>query len=413
MRMPDLAFPCCGHDSYPYSSDVHRGAITISHADSTTAATTPTQTDNFSGTPATNIDEIAFQPPLPFHCHWDSCDLSFLDSLAFDEHLLTDHIKPFDPVVPSCISQPQALAPLQVLPTAQQLPTNAVRPTAIGAASELAELTCEWDHCHKQPASPKALFEHLKQDHVNGTEGRHHRCRWLVADAATGKIRPCGLCLTSAEALTKHLTTDHIPTWQKSYVCYWEGCSREDRKPFVQRQKLLRHLVSHTGDRPFACAFAGCKYRCSDATVLRQHERTHTGERPCICTVCGKGFAASTALSVHMRTHTGYKPLKCKHPGCHRRFAESSNLAKHMRSHERSPDGSDAGKSSPEDGNEGDDKVERAIGATSVGNVARNGDDGTSAENTAATKRRRFDADAAKKDRLRHSPCCSDEECAV
>ncbi|BFZ57562.1 zinc-finger protein [Savitreella phatthalungensis] len=261
-------------------------------------------------TPSTPQEEPMFEPPLPFHCHWDRCDLSFFDALQFDEHLLTTHIKPTDTVLPSCA------------PPAPPVPTPSL-------------VACEWDHCHKRPASPKALFEHLKQDHVSVSEGHHHLCRWLVADAVSGKITPCGACLPSAEALTKHVTELHIPTRQKSYVCYWDGCTREHRKPFTQRQKILRHLVSHTGDRPFACPYDGCTYRCSDPLVLRQHERTHTGERPCVCGVCGKGFAASTALSVHMRTHTGYKPLVCKWPGCTRRFAESSNLAKHMRVHER------------------------------------------------------------------------------
>lgn len=209
-----------------------------------------------------------------------------------------------------------------------QAPVPVSTPTQTGFSS--LPLMCNWDDCHVAPTDVPSLFDHVKHDHVEVEE--HHRCKWLVADSY-GNIAPCGLCVGTVEELTKHISEDHIGWRQKEYVCYWQDCDRCSR-PFAQRQKIVRHIVVHTGDKPYRCGV--CGYTCSEEAVLRQHKRTHTGERPFQCTVCHKCFSASTALSVHMRTHTGFKPLTCKFPGCGKRFSESSNLAKHMRIHSES-----------------------------------------------------------------------------
>lgn len=230
----------------------------------------------------------------PFHCHWQQCDLSFLNSLDFDQHFLMQHLQPMK---------------------------------ASSTDASPNSLSCAWDQCVVAPQSVPALFDHVKHDHVEVEQ--HHRCKWLVADQ-TGNITTCGVCLNSAADFTKHITEEHVGSRQKEYVCYWEDCDRCHR-PFTQRQKITRHIVVHTGDRPYKCLY--CDYACSEEAVLKQHQRTHTGEKPFHCSVCHKSFSASTALSVHMRTHTGFKPLTCKFPGCGKRFSESSNLAKHERTH--------------------------------------------------------------------------------
>jgi uncharacterized Zn-finger protein len=283
------------------SWDAH--ALTDWPAHDLSCATEPFQRDQHGlGTPLSltdasiqSSDELMHPPGIqqpdsqvPFHCHWNACDLAFIDATAFDQHFWIEH------------AQQQA---------------------------QQQNLHCAWNDCAAAPLNETALFDHVKHDHVEVET--HHRCKWLIEDA-NGKLGPCGLCLPTVEELTKHITDMHVGSRKKSYACMWQGCEREHR-PFAQRQKIIRHLVTHTGDRPFVCK--ECGYQCSQESVLEQHMRTHTGERPFQCTVCDKAFSASTALSVHMRTHTGYKPLVCKFPGCNKRFSESSNLAKHMRTH--------------------------------------------------------------------------------
>lgn len=149
-------------------------------------------------------------------------------------------------------------------------------------------------------------------------------CRWLCEGI------PCNKNFASPHELSEHVVEDHIGSRKNEYTCLWEGCERNHR-PFKQRQKIIRHLQTHSKNKPFQCVICGTTF--AEQAILKQHMRVHSGERPYECKVCGKRFAASTALSVHLRTHTGEKPLICKYPECGKRFSESSNLAKHMKTH--------------------------------------------------------------------------------
>ncbi|VVT53137.1 uncharacterized protein SAPINGB_P003422 [Magnusiomyces paraingens] len=155
-------------------------------------------------------------------------------------------------------------------------------------------------------------------------------CRWLCEDPETGQTHECGETFADPAALTAHVSEVHVGFRKSQYVCQWAGCSRHSR-PFAQRQKMTRHMQTHTKNKPYRCNICGNCF--AEDAVLRQHMRIHSGEKPFECKVCGKKFTASTALSVHLRTHTGEKPLMCKWPGCGKRFSESSNLTKHMKTH--------------------------------------------------------------------------------
>ncbi|PWN89706.1 hypothetical protein FA10DRAFT_303010 [Acaromyces ingoldii] len=153
----------------------------------------------------------------------------------------------------------------------------------------------------------------------DGTAG--HPCRW----------EGCARSFGTHDALTAHISTVHIGRGRAQYECRWQGCTRGPERSFSQRQKVMRHVQTHTGDRPFRCTV--CARRFSEGNTLAQHMRTHTREKPYVCTHpgCGKAFAVAGSLTIHRRMHTGEKPFECA--WCGRRFAESSNLTKHARIH--------------------------------------------------------------------------------
>ncbi|KAF9966611.1 small nuclear RNA activating complex, polypeptide 3 [Mortierella alpina] len=232
--------------------------------------------------------------PLPQNdhalCLWESCATEQVDSSKLLQHLRADHhIVPASP-------ETEVLRP--------ETRTKSVPPRDQNAS--------------KLTSTTTAVA--AQQD--SGSEEEQHVCRW----------KGCHKSFPNFDSLTCHLSEDHIGTGKSEYMCEWEGCERNGRG-FGQRQKAMRHIQTHTGDKPYQCQL--CRKRFSEANIMAQHMRTHTGEKPFRCPEpgCGREFSISGALTIHRRVHTGEKPFKCKFEGCDKWFAESSNLTKHLRVH--------------------------------------------------------------------------------
>ena len=223
-------------------------------------------------------------------------------SLAILQHLLHDHLGQHS-------APPLSLKGEHLAPSTTSAAAHAPGSLSLSASSE----GVAWSKKRKGSVS-SALCSETEQLF----------CRW----------EGCSCVFDTHAALTDHIETAHVGSGKAEYECRWVGCARHaSGQKFSQKQKVLRHLQTHTGDRPFKCG--QCGKRFSEQNTLAQHMRTHTLERPYVCDHpgCGKAFSVAGSLTIHKRTHTGSKPFVCSFPGCGKAFAESSNLTKHVRTH--------------------------------------------------------------------------------
>lgn len=231
-----------------------------------------------------------------FTCKWDDCNQIFDNDIDLKQHLFTSHLS--------------------------------------NVKSD-NNIYCEWDDCDFITSDADKLLQHLPRHTTEATKLTEsddesdvldtHVCKWLDEHGNS-----CGQNFQNTSDLTNHVIKNHICSGKSSYICNWEGCTRE-HKPFTQRQKIIRHLNTHTKHKPFECDICGKKFSLD--MMLKQHMRVHTGEKPYMCEICGKTFKTSSSLTIHLRVHSGDKPMECKI--CGKRFNESSNLNKHMKIHFR------------------------------------------------------------------------------
>ena len=203
---------------------------------------------------------------------------------------------------------------------------------------------CRWEGC---TYSSKQLSNLLTHGRVHTGE-RPYVCEWPG----------CSYRARQSDHLKSHVRTH---TGERPYTCGWRGCTYSS----TQSSAVRSHMRSHTGDKPFKCVHEDCDYASTQSGNLRRHrqlrhapsenrfrcdgvgcvfsttsryalsihKRSHSGDRPFKCAWPGGcEYAANTAgaLKVHMRVHTGEAPFRCRWPGCSYVAKQRPHLTSHM-----------------------------------------------------------------------------------
>ena len=130
----------------------------------------------------------------------------------------------------------------------------------------------------------------------------------------------------------RHTAVKHRPDRQRKlkntatqHIC--PECGRH----FSNRQLLVTHFVTHSGERPFPCRFPGCEKRFGQSSTRNYHERIHSDARPYVCSHCGLGFKLAPVLRIHVaRMHgSNESPHSCDQ--CGRQFKLIGGLRTHIR----------------------------------------------------------------------------------
>ncbi|CAC5381027.1 KRAB [Mytilus coruscus] len=180
---------------------------------------------------------------------------------------------------------------------------------------------------------PKRFFKqaHLKRHIMTHSTVRCYQCSY------------CAKAYKDPDTLRKHIRFIHKTAEEdgnrKEYPCPF--CD----KVFYSNGHRKRHLIKHTGERPFKCEECGKGF--TEKRSLQNHQRIHSGERPYSCKICGKAFIQLSHLNRHTFLHTQIRfRLKFKlqshldsHEGvyryqckiCNKGFLEKTKLNRHIK----------------------------------------------------------------------------------
>ena len=81
------------------------------------------------------------------------------------------------------------------------------------------------------------------------------------------------------------------------------------------------------------CNFPDCLMEFNSRWSLIRHMSTHTGEKPFQCSTCDERFVQKCSLRRHIKIHSEEKPFICTHPNCGKRFKLKEYLDAHRKIH--------------------------------------------------------------------------------
>uniref|UniRef100_A0A1B0DQD3 Uncharacterized protein n=1 Tax=Phlebotomus papatasi TaxID=29031 RepID=A0A1B0DQD3_PHLPP len=134
----------------------------------------------------------------------------------------------------------------------------------------------------------------------------------------------CGLGVTRLEGLRMHMKTHENG---KRYSCRNEGCNEK----YDVFQDLMSHMQASHDEKLWCCEL--CSYKTNKLKHLTRHVKiVHEKVRDFHCPYCQRAFGYQYYLKKHVMTHTGEKPFECRE--CGMKFIQFKQLkAHHVKMH--------------------------------------------------------------------------------
>jgi hypothetical protein len=82
-----------------------------------------------------------------------------------------------------------------------------------------------------------------------GAASQDHVCQWILPTEPGHEVTVCACIFKTRQQLQTHLCDVHVTpmSTKTKFNCLWHGCDRSPGKDFASRNKLRRHINTHTG----------------------------------------------------------------------------------------------------------------------------------------------------------------------
>ena len=202
---------------------------------------------------------------------------------------------------------------------------------------EICPYSCSVPDCDSRFDTEKKLAIHARRKH-----GKKHICNFCTKVFISGsQLRKHVLIHTgdkpfNCKICDKSFTQKSHVTFHTNTVHNKDGSSFKKHacvdcgKTFSSKGVLTKHKMMHDNVRPHKCAI--CDKSFVQKSHLKVHLAKHTGDRPFLCLECGKSFTSKHHLKEHSQLHTGTKPwFQCSK--CDNKYRGQTDLLTHMRTH--------------------------------------------------------------------------------
>ncbi|KAM4554293.1 zinc finger protein aebp2-like isoform 1-T1 [Fundulus diaphanus] len=129
--------------------------------------------------------------------------------------------------------------------------------------------TIEMESIGSSGRSTPALLNGQSSARSSATKTMAYTCCWDL----------CPHCFNSSPDLAEHIRGIHVDGQRGGvFVCLWKGC-KVYNTPSTSQSWLQRHMLTHSGDKPFKCVVGGCNASFASQGGLARHVPSHFSQQ--------------------------------------------------------------------------------------------------------------------------------------